>query len=140
MAKLNRKKIAVRKNKKRMENKKVKKPMKKVVKLNMKKEKETVAQFKKFINKTPYKKLLEYVDLLQQRWQSNSKYEDFDSYVAIVKKNVPEPMKFVAMYADFTVVLKWKKREVVLINVTPRSVNSQLLSNKEIMSLTKKRK
>ena len=130
----------IKKTVKKATKKPVKKAIKKPVKTPVKVEREKIAEFKKIIAKSDYKKLMDYIDMLEQRWERENKYEDFDSYVELIKKNIPDGFKFLTMYADFTLAMKWKKNEIAIVKVTPRGLYTHLITPKEKTSLIKKRK
>lgn len=90
----------------------------------------TINQFKTLTEKKEYHEFIKVVDMLNQRYASEKKYEDFNSYVELVKKYVPAELKLVKMTKkmnDFFIRLNYKKSVVALVNVTPRAVYTNLL-------------
>ncbi len=85
-------------------------------------------QFRKATQSKTWQEFIKMVDILAQRWSSEKKYEDFNSYITFLEKKLPEDFKMVRMYKDFTVNLKYKTANVI-INTTPREIATNLYFN-----------
>lgn len=81
--------------------------------------------FRKLSQTRGYSDFLKFVDILAQRWDAEKTREDFDSYIKFLEGKLPEGLKLVKMFKDFTLMLKYGNVDVV-INTTPRLVNQNI--------------